>query len=295
MEDENIKKDKKEEAYENNSGGLDDINKDSDVDTYSNPFREGEGQRIDPPSPKATARQSADKKRIDTDILRHSEQSEESRELAPQIKGSFGFAQDDAKDNTPADSAGAQDDSRDKDIEQKENNIKLFMVKQKLICIKSQIDDLLNSINSDEGVMKYEHKLVAMAVPVKKEEMADNAADVIDGIFDGQQMIGKDGKNYDVPVNYASKSKLVEGDVLKLRILNNGKYYYKQTEKAIRINKVGRLACDEDGKQYYVIVGDKKYKVLSASITYFKAQIGDEIIITVPKNRGSEWAAVERF
>ena len=31
---------------------------------------------------------------------------------------------------------------------------------------------------------------------------------VIEGIFDGQIMIGPDGKNYPVPANYASKSKM---------------------------------------------------------------------------------------
>src|SRR5471030_1604688 len=39
---------------------------------------------------------------------------------------------------------------------------------------------------------------------------------VIEGIFDGQNMIGPDKKQYPVPANYASKSKLVEGDGLKL-------------------------------------------------------------------------------
>ena len=41
---------------------------------------------------------------------------------------------------------------------------------------------------------------------------------VIEGMFDGQNMIGPDNKQYPVPANYASKSKLVEGDVLKLTI-----------------------------------------------------------------------------
>jgi hypothetical protein len=43
---------------------------------------------------------------------------------------------------------------------------------------------------------------------------------VIEGIFDGQIMIGPDGKNYPVPANYASKSKLVEGDIMKLTIIS---------------------------------------------------------------------------
>ena len=45
---------------------------------------------------------------------------------------------------------------------------------------------------------------------------------VIEGVFDGQTMIGPDGKNYPVPANYASKSKLVEGDILKLTINEGG-------------------------------------------------------------------------
>ena len=51
---------------------------------------------------------------------------------------------------------------------------------------------------------------------------------IIEGIFDGQIMIGPDGKNYPVPANYASKSKLVEGDIMKLTITDDGKFLYKQ-------------------------------------------------------------------
>ncbi len=36
---------------------------------------------------------------------------------------------------------------------------------------------------------------------------------IIEGVFDGQIMIDQEGKNYPVPANYASKSKLVEGDI----------------------------------------------------------------------------------
>jgi hypothetical protein len=37
---------------------------------------------------------------------------------------------------------------------------------------------------------------------------------VIEGIFDGQNMVDSKGQTYPVPANYASKSKLVEGEVL---------------------------------------------------------------------------------
>src|SRR6266545_563965 len=45
---------------------------------------------------------------------------------------------------------------------------------------------------------------------------------VIEGAFNGQNMTGPDGKAYPVPANYASKSKLVQGDLLKLIIGDDG-------------------------------------------------------------------------
>ena len=51
---------------------------------------------------------------------------------------------------------------------------------------------------------------------------------IIEGVFDGQNMVGPDGKLYSVPANYASKSKLVEGDMMKLTISPDGSFIYKQ-------------------------------------------------------------------
>ena len=56
----------------------------------------------------------------------------------------------------------------------------------------------------------------------------DSIGKIIEGQFDGQNMIGPDGKVYPVPANYASKSKLVEGDTLKLTIAQDGSFIYKQ-------------------------------------------------------------------
>ncbi|MEI7563650.1 MAG: hypothetical protein WCJ39_08735, partial [bacterium] len=55
----------------------------------------------------------------------------------------------------------------------------------------------------------------------------DENAQVIEGKFDGYFMIGSDQKKYPVPLNYSSKTKLVAGDILKLKILEDGKFIYK--------------------------------------------------------------------
>jgi hypothetical protein len=115
---------------------------------------------------------------------------------------------------------------------------------------------------------------------------------VIEGVFDGQNMVGSDSKTYPVPANYASKSKLVQGDILKLTIADDGAFLYKQIGPVPRKQVVGALKL-ENG-HYFVSVGDKDYRVLLASVTYFKAKPGDQVSVNVPESdTNAEWAALE--
>ena len=114
---------------------------------------------------------------------------------------------------------------------------------------------------------------------------------IIEGVFDGQNMIGPNKKAYPVPANYASKSKLIPGDILKLTITPEGSFLYKQIGPIDRKHIKGYLSYD-DG-QYKVIAEGKSYKVLLASVTYFKANVGDEITLIVPTQDDTEWAAIE--
>ncbi len=115
---------------------------------------------------------------------------------------------------------------------------------------------------------------------------------VLEGVFDGQNMVGSDGKTYPVPANYASKSKLVQGDILKLTIGDDGAFLYKQIGPIPRKQVVGVLVQKEG--HYFVEVGERSYRVLLASVTYFKAKPGDQISVNVPEDDAdSEWAAIE--
>lgn len=116
---------------------------------------------------------------------------------------------------------------------------------------------------------------------------------VIEGVFDGQNMVGPDGKQYPVPANYASKSKLVEGDVLKLTIADDGSFIYKQIGPVERKKMLGILVQDERA-DFRVLAEGRPYRVLLASLTYFKAEPGDEVTIIVPEEKqDTAWAAVE--
>lgn len=127
---------------------------------------------------------------------------------------------------------------------------------------------------------------------VPRGNVEDVAGKVIEGVFDGQAMMGPDGKSYPVPANYASKSKLIEGDILKLTIADDGGFIYKQIGPVARRQIIGTLVQHDGG--YYVEVGGQEYRVLLASVTYFKAKVGDQVSIIVPEdNRDAVWAAVE--
>jgi len=118
------------------------------------------------------------------------------------------------------------------------------------------------------------------------------AGKVLEGVFDGQNMIGPDGKQYPIPANYASKSKLVEGDIMKLSISDDGSFTYKQIGPIARKTVIGTLIT-EDG-QYFVNVSGKMYRVLLASVTYFRARTGDQISVIIPEDETTaEWAAIE--
>lgn len=118
---------------------------------------------------------------------------------------------------------------------------------------------------------------------------------VVEGVFNGQHMVGSDGKIYSVPPNYASKSKLVEGDMLKLTISNTGSFIYKQIGPIDRRRVVGALGYDQTTGEYYVTSDDKRWSCIKASVTYFKGEAGDEVVLLVPMDAPSKWGAVENI
>jgi hypothetical protein len=114
---------------------------------------------------------------------------------------------------------------------------------------------------------------------------------VIEGIFDGEMMVSNNGETYPVPPNYASKSKLVEGDSLKLTIANDGSSVFKQISPVERRSAIGILAQTDSG--FTINSEGKSYKVLTASVTFYKAKPGDQVTIILPKDKEAIWAVLE--
>lgn len=169
----------------------------------------------------------------------------------------------------------------------------------------SQLREVLRRIQVDvERALKLLTNADTLKTPnVSKPEVAlthhekpsPSGETVIEGLFDGQEMIGPDKKRYPVPPNYASKSKLVEGDGLKLTISPSGSFLYKQIHPIERERKMGTLELDPTTRLYTVKCDERSLKVLTASVTYFKGVPGDEVVILVPKSGEPIWAAVEHI
>jgi len=168
----------------------------------------------------------------------------------------------------------------------------------KLALLKEMLDSAQSNINSAKQVIseligtKDKNLFVKLAKEIEPSSSSESEEDkIVEGAFDGQNMIDKNGKTYPVPANYASKSKLIPGDILKLTIKEDGSFLYKQIGPVERKNVIGTLTY-EDG-QYKVIASGKAYKVLLASVTYFKAEVGDNVTLVIPELEDSEWGAIE--
>lgn len=170
----------------------------------------------------------------------------------------------------------------------------------KLELAKQYIDSAQASLNEARELLR---DLLGERPPISVAERAretgsitsEGPVKIIEGVFDGQNMVGPGSKQYSVPANYASKSKLVEGDQLKLTISPDGAFVYKQIGPVERQRLIGTLVKDELTDEYRVVAGGRSYRVLLASITYFKGEVGDEVVILVPKQGESRWAAVENI
>ena len=188
----------------------------------------------------------------------------------------------------------------------------IYRQKERLIMSENRISDsalpdkqvkrLRNLISEAETNLAAARELLnSMLGPedMPSRTTESMAGRVVEGVFDGQTMHDNEGKSYPVPANYASKSKLVEGDILKLTIADDGSFIYKQIGPVYKqIGPVARkqlvgTLTQHDGA-YYVEAGSKEYHVLLASVTFFKGHVGDQVSIIVPEdNRDAEWAAVE--
>ncbi|PIR76584.1 MAG: hypothetical protein COU32_01260 [Candidatus Magasanikbacteria bacterium CG10_big_fil_rev_8_21_14_0_10_42_10] len=201
------------------------------------------------------------------------------------------------------------------------SKIELSQIKQALLDMRAQIDIIVSALDTEIEIVPpapvYRQEMYTppsvhtqekpeyipqQYEPTPQQEVYKERTlaptygsfRMVEGVFNGQRMIGEDGNHYDVPQNYASKSKMVEGDLLKLTITAEGKQYYKQVGPVKRKSLMGELMQDPQGN-WVVVVDTIPYKILTATVTFYKARAGTKTVILVPDGMVANWGAVDSF
>ena len=160
----------------------------------------------------------------------------------------------------------------------------------KIQALRDMISNAERTIQSAKAMLLQIEGKKKSGRPKKIE--SENEGTVVEGTFDGQIMMGTDGRQYPVPANYASKSKLVEGDLLKLTITLDGSFVYKQISPIDRRHAIGIVSQDENGN-YHILIEGEPFRVLLASVTYFRVSPGDEVAVVMPRDLDASWVAIE--
>ncbi|PIR66788.1 MAG: hypothetical protein COU51_02120 [Parcubacteria group bacterium CG10_big_fil_rev_8_21_14_0_10_36_14] len=154
--------------------------------------------------------------------------------------------------------------------------------------LKIGLESAIKILGGDEGMERMKTK-------IRSGQDEKDTGKIIEGVFAGDKMVGADGASYNIPQNYASKSKLLEGDILKLTVTPSGNFIYKQVGHVPRKRLMGELIVDEEQEEYWVATESEKWRVLKASATYFKGQTGDRVAFLLPEDAPAKWAAVENI
>lgn len=162
---------------------------------------------------------------------------------------------------------------------------------QKPITDKDKLDAIRRNLDIIEDNIRAIKKNLFSESAQKMADQLQSSDEAIEGVYNGEVMVDSDGKEHQVPPNYASKSKLIPGDVLKLSIADDGTFIYKQIGPVERKKIVGTV--NEEFGKYFVKAEGKNYEILLASATYFKLAPGDKVTIIVPENKESTFAAIE--
>ncbi len=113
----------------------------------------------------------------------------------------------------------------------------------------------------------------------------------IEGVFDGVSMISETGEKYEVPANYAAKSRIVYGDRLKL-VEEGGKKLFKQISRVER-KRIEGVLSQKDGK-WFLLTDIGSYKISDVAADFNKAEINCDAVAFIPENdANASYAALD--
>lgn len=159
------------------------------------------------------------------------------------------------------------------------------------IVSERNIDTLKKLVSLSFSNLEKISQLVSKIEQEQKKEEYKNLPGV-EGTFDGLYMLGDDGKKYEVPGNYAAKSRLVYGDRLKM-VEEVGKTMFKQVEKVER-QKLEGVLSKKEGK-WYVLTDSGSYRISDVAAEFNQVQLNEKADILVPtSNLSAPYGALDK-
>ena len=146
----------------------------------------------------------------------------------------------------------------------------IAMMKTNLEKMNAMLDKLVNFNPLNPNSLEIDQEIQDTLNVVPLNSYSEDDCEVIEGLFDGYFMIGGNQKKYPVPMNYSSKTKLVPGDMLKLKVTPEGKFIYKLIKPVERKHLRALLSKTDENKFTANTEDGKVYFLNQAAVTFFK-------------------------
>ena len=169
----------------------------------------------------------------------------------------------------------------------------VFLISRKEVKSFNDLDKYDEYLSNLRDNSDAHSKLLIFPNKIEKEKVEEFEYLSVEGLFDGYFMIGADQKKYPVPMNYSSKTKLIPGDTLKLKVMPDGKFIYKLIKPADRKHLRAILSRTDDNKFTAVTDEGTVYFLNQAAVTFFKGTPGDELYIIINEKDKGSFAAIE--
>jgi len=169
------------------------------------------------------------------------------------------------------------------------HDIEMDLRRVKVMLAKLAVSDE-DSVDARKAMAEAEKMMDHSSLQDYKDE---DGVQIVEGAFDGYYMIAADQKKYPVPPNYSSKTKLVPGDILKLKIMEDGRMIYKLIAPVERKHVKAMLSKADDGRPVAITDQGQTYFLNQAAVTFYKAKPGDDLYIIVNADGKGSSAAIE--
>lgn len=140
---------------------------------------------------------------------------------------------------------------------------------------------LIKKLKNHIDLMERHLSASKMLLSSLEKELEPNYEEIpgIEGVFDGAHMVTAEGEKFEVPANYAAKSKLLFGTKLKM-ITEEDKTIFKQVDKP-EAKEIEGILSKKEGK-WHILADSGSYRVSDVAAQFHGATANCGAIALIP-------------